>query len=133
MVIVDTTVWIDYLAGKTNAQTTWLEIHADRQRLGLTDLILCGILQGIRTEADVKKVRHELSRFAIFSTGGEDLAVASAQNYRTLRRRGITVRTTIDCLIATFCLREGHPLLHHDSDFNPFETHLGLQVIHPVT
>jgi len=133
MVIVDTTVWIDYLAGKTNAQTTWLEIHADRQRLGLTDLILCEILQGIRTEADVKKVRHELSRFAIFSTGGEDLAVASAQNYRTLRRRGITVRTTIDCLIATFCLREGHPLLHHDSDFNPFETHLGLQVIHPVT
>ena len=133
MVIVDTTVWIDYLAGKTNAQTTWLEIHADRQRLGLTALILCEILQGIRTEADVKKVRHELSRFAIFSTGGEDLAVASAQNYRTLRRRGITVRTTIDCLIATFCLREGHPLLHHDSDFNPFETHLGLQVIHPVT
>ena len=133
MVIVDTTVWIDYLAGKTNAQTTWLETHADRQRLGLTDLILCEILQGIRTEADVKKVRHELSRFAIFSTGGEDLAVASAQNYRTLRRRGITVRTTIDCLIATFCLREGHPLLHHDSDFNPFETHLGLQVIHPVT
>ena len=133
MVIVDTTVWIDYLAGKTNAQTTWLEIHADRQRLGLTDLILCEILQGIRTEADVKKVRHELSRFAVFSTGGEDLAVASAQNYRTLRRRGITVRTTIDCLIATFCLREGHSLLHHDSDFNPFEAHLGLQVIHPVT
>lgn len=133
MVIVDTTVWIDYLAGKTNAQTTWLEIHADRQRLGLTDLILCEILQGIRTEADVKKVRHELSRFAVFSTGGEDLAVASAQNYRTLRRRGITVRTTIDCFIATFCLREGHSLLHHDSDFNPFEAHLGLQVIHPVT
>ncbi|HEY1743303.1 MAG TPA: PIN domain nuclease [Granulicella sp.] len=133
MVIVDTTVWIDYLAGKTNAQTAWLEIHADRQRLGLTDLILCEILQGIRTEADVKKVRHELSRFAIFSTVGEDLAVASAQNYRTLRRRGITVRTTIDCFIATYCLREGHSLLHHDSDFNPFETHLGLQVIHPVT
>ena len=133
MVIVDTTVWIDYLAGKTNAQTAWLEIQADRQRLGLTDLILCEILQGIRTEADLKKVRHELSRFAIFSTGGEDLAVASAQNYRTLRRRGITVRTTIDCLIATFCLRERHSLLHHDSDFNPFETHLGLQVIHPVT
>ena len=133
MVIVDTTVWIDYLAGKTNAQTAWLEIQADRQRLGLTDLILCEILQGIRTEADVKKVRHELSRFVIFSAGGEDLAVASAQNYRTLRRRGITVRTTIDCFIATFCLREGHSLLHHDSDFNPFETHLGLQVIHPVT
>ncbi|AEU34424.1 type II toxin-antitoxin system VapC family toxin [Granulicella mallensis] len=133
MVIVDTTVWIDYLAGRTNAQTAWLDAQVDHQRLGLTDLILCEILQVIRADADLKKVRRELSRFEVFSTGGETLAVASAQNYRALRRRGITVRTTIDCLIATFCLREGHSLLHHDHDFNPFEKHLGLRVVHPVT
>ena len=131
MVIVDTTVWIDYLAGTANGQTFWLDRELDRQRLGLTDLILCEVLQGIRTDPAFASVRRDLEKFHIFESGGIDLALAAAQNYRLLRRRGATVRKTIDCLIATFCLQAGHQLLHHDRDFDPFEKHLGLRVVHP--
>jgi predicted nucleic acid-binding protein len=129
--IVDTTVWIDYLGGTVNPHTDWLDRQLERQRLGLTDLILFEVLQGIRDEPDFRRVRRELSRFALFQTGGEELAVASAQNYRLLRVRGYTVRKTIDCLIASFCLLDGHSLLHRDRDFDAFEQHLGLQVIQP--
>jgi predicted nucleic acid-binding protein len=129
--IVDTTVWIDYLGGTVNPHTDWLDRQLERQRLGLTDLIFCEVLQGIREERDFRRVRRELSRFALFQTGGEELAVASAQNYRLLRVRGYTVRKTIDCLIASFCLLDGHSLLHRDRDFDAFEQHLGLQVIQP--
>ena len=131
MTIVDTTVWIDYLGGTVNPHTDWLDRELNQQRLGLTDLILCEILQGIRADPDFTRVRRDLSRFEVFDTGGEALAVASAQNYRFLRSHGHTVRKTIDCLIATFCVVEGHALLHHDHDFDPFEKHLGLRVIHP--
>ena len=131
MVIVDTTVWIDYLAGITNPQTSWLETEMDRQRVGLTDLILCEVLQGVRDEAVFSQFQQDLCVFQVFSTGGMDLAIAAAQNYRSLRARGHTIRKTIDCLIATFCLREGHGLLHRDHDFDPFEKHLGLRVVHP--
>jgi predicted nucleic acid-binding protein len=129
--IVDTTVWIDYLGGTVNPHTDWLDRQLERQRLGLTDLIFCEVLQDIREERDFRRVRRELSRFALFQTGGEELAVASAQNYRLLRVRGYTVRKTIDCLIASFCLLDGHSLLHRDRDFDAFEQHLGLQVIQP--
>ncbi len=131
MTLVDTTVWIDYLRGNVNPHTDWLDRELSQQRLGLTDLILCEILQGIRIDSDFKRVRRELSRFEVFDMGGELLAVASARNYRFLRSHGHTVRRTIDCLIATFCLLEGHSLLHRDRGFDPFETHLGLRVIHP--
>jgi predicted nucleic acid-binding protein len=131
MVIVDTTVWIDYLGGVANQQTSWLDHELGRQRLGLTDLILCEVLQGIRNDAAFTQVRRDLLKFRLFDTGGTDLAVASAQNYRSLRRAGYTVRKTIDCLIATFCLEAGHELLHRDHDFDPFEQHLGLRVVHP--
>jgi predicted nucleic acid-binding protein len=131
MVIVDTTVWIDYLAGTANGQTSWLDRELDRQRLGLTDLILCEVLQGIRSDSAFTRARRDLEKFHIFEAGGIDLALAAAQNYRLLRRRGATVRKTIDCLIATFCLQAGHQLLHRDRDFDPFEKHLGLRVVHP--
>ena len=131
MVIVDTTVWIDYLAGTANGQTFWLDRELDRQRLGLTDLILCEVLRGIRGDSAFTRARRDLEKFHIFESGGIDLALAAAQNYRLLRRRGATVRKTIDCLIATFCLQAGHQLLHHDRDFDPFEKHLGLRVVHP--
>jgi predicted nucleic acid-binding protein len=131
MIIVDTTVWIDYLGEVSNAHTRWLERGLSRQRLGLTDLILCEVLQGIPGDAAFAKVRRDLSKFEVFETAGEDIAVASAQNYRALRRAGYTVRKTIDCLIATFCLSAKHLLLHRDHDFDPFEEHLGLNVIHP--
>ena len=105
MVIIDTTVWIDYLRGTTTKETLWFE--RERQVLG------------------------ELSLFEIYDTGGEELAVAAARNFRLLRQRGRTVRKTIDGLIATFCLKQAYSLLHCDRDYNHFEAVLGLSVIHP--
>ena len=131
MTIIDTTVWIDYFAGSVNPHTEWLDRELGRRPFALTDLILCEILQGIRSGFDYKRVRRDLSSFEVFNTGGDALALAAAQNYRFLRSQGRTVRKTIDCLIATFCIAEGHSLLHRDRDFDAFEKHLGLQVIHP--
>jgi predicted nucleic acid-binding protein len=99
--------------------------------MGLTDVILCEVLQGIREDAAFGRVLRELRRFEIFESDGADLAVTAARNYRKLRKRGYTVRKTIDCWIATFCIQEGHSLLHRDRDFDPFESELGLTVIHP--
>ena len=131
MIIVDTTVWIDYLGGAANLQTLWLDRELGQQRLGLTDIILCEVLQGVREDAAFRRVRRDLLNFEVFETGGTKLAIAAAENYRALRRRGITVRKTIDCLIASFCLLQGHSLLHRDHDFDAFEEYLGLAVIHP--
>jgi predicted nucleic acid-binding protein len=131
VVIIDTTVWVDYFRGLENVETDWLNVEVSRQRLGLTVLILCEVLQGVRNDAALKRVQRELLKFEVLETGGTALALAAARNFRTLRRRGHTVRKTIDCLIATFCLREGHSLLHRDRDFDPFEHLLGLSVIHP--
>lgn len=130
MVIVDTTVWIDYLRGAENPETFWLDRELQRQRLGLTDLILCEVLQGIREQRAFARVQADLLKFQIFQTGGSELAIAAAQNYRTLRQHGHTVRKTIDCLIATFCLHARHELLHRDRDFDCFEQMLGLRVLH---
>jgi predicted nucleic acid-binding protein len=131
MTIVDTTVWIDYLGGVINPHTDWLDRELSLQRLGLTELILCEVLQGVRGDAVFRQVRRRLSGFEVFDTGGETLAVAAASNCRLLQSRGSTVRKTIDCLIASFCIQEGHALLHRDRDFDPFEKHLGLRVVHP--
>ena len=131
MVMVDTTVWIDYLAARTNPETLWVKQQVSPQSVGLTDLILCEVLQGVRDDLRFNQIRLQLAAFPIISSGGVALAVAAAENCRSLRARGITVRKTIDCLIATFCIREGHELLHRDRDFDPFEQHLGLWVIHP--
>ena len=130
MVIIDTTVWIDYLNGIKTPQSDWLDTEVERQRLGLTDVILCEVLQGVHDDQQFVDIRRELSKFEIMSTGGIELAVAAAENYRTLRAQGRTVRKTIDCLIATFCLRNGYSLLHNDRDYDPFEEILGLRVIH---
>jgi predicted nucleic acid-binding protein len=131
MVIVDTTVWVDYLRGTANPETGWLDREFGRQPLGLTDVIFREVLQGVRDDGDFETIRHHLELFHIFETGGVRLAIASARNYRHLRRGGHTVRKTIDCMIATFCLEHGHSLLHRDRDFLPFENLLGLQVVHP--
>ncbi len=132
MVIVDTTVWVDYLRGAENPETLWLDRELQRQRLGLTDLILCEVLQGIRNQDAFALAQTDLLKFEVFQTGGSTLAVAAAQNYRDLRARGYTVRKTIDCLIATFCLQAKHELLHRDHDFDCFEKVLGLQVVHAL-
>ena len=130
MVIIDTTVWIDYLRGTENPETRWLDRELQRQRLGLTDLILCEVLQGIREQSAFTRVRADLLKFQVFQTGGSGLAIAAAHNYRELRQRGYTVHKTIDCLIATFCLQARHELLHRDRDFDCFEKVLGLRVLH---
>jgi predicted nucleic acid-binding protein len=130
VVIIDTTVWIDYLRGTENPETRWLDRELQRQRLGLTDLILCEVLQGIREQSAFTRVRADLLKFQVFQTGGSGLAIAAAQNYRELRQRGYTVHKTIDCLIATFCLQARHELLHRDRDFDCFEKVLGLRVLH---
>ena len=131
MTIVDTTIWIDYLRGTRTRHTDWLDSNLLRERFGLTDLILCEVLQGIMHEESFQAVRSELLKYEIFSTGGVELAVGAARNYRRIRSAGRTIRRTIDCLIATFCLLEGHALLHNDRDYDPFEELLGLSVIHP--
>ena len=130
MVIIDTSVWIDYLNAGLSAESAWLNRQLTRQRLGLTDIILCEVLQGIRHESQVDQTRAYLCDFDVWATGGTSLAVASARNFRVLRAKGHTIRTTIDCLIATFCIEGGHELLHRDRDFEPFETLLGLRVVH---
>jgi predicted nucleic acid-binding protein len=131
VVIVDTTVWVDYLRGVRSIETDWLNTELDRQRLGLTDISLCEVLQGVRDDAIAREVETALTKCEVFDTGGVALAREAARNYRTLRSRGHTVRKTIDCLIATFCLRGQHSLLHTDRDFDPFEELLGLSVVHP--
>jgi predicted nucleic acid-binding protein len=93
--------------------------------------MVCEILQGLSADDEAGRVLRDLRRFEIFETGGVDLAVAAARNCRALCRQGRTVRKTIDCLIATFCLRHGHSLLHSDRDFDRFEQLLGLSVVHP--
>jgi predicted nucleic acid-binding protein len=131
MVIADTSVWIDYFAGRANGQTSWLDRELGLQAIGLTDLILCEVLQGVRDEFAFSRVRRELMSLYVFNGGGARNAEAAARNYRFLRQRGITVRKTIDSLIAAFCIEAKFELLHRDSDFDPFEKHLGLRVIHP--
>jgi len=129
VVIVDTTVWVDYLRGTTTPQTDWLHAELPVQRLGLTDLILCEVLQGVPDDRRARQVQQELSKLETFAMAGVSLAIRASRNYRTLRRKGYTVRKTIDCLIATFCLLNGHSLLHNDHDFDPFERELGLSVV----
>ena len=130
MVIVDTTVWIDYFRGVRSPEAEWLDRELERQRLGITDIILCEVLQGVRDEAVAASVERQMLKLHVFEAAGVELARAAAKNYRTLRGRGHTVRKTVDCLIATFCLREHHSLLHRDRDFDPFEKLLHLSVIH---
>jgi predicted nucleic acid-binding protein len=129
--IVDSSVWIDYFNGTVSPETDLLDAALGQRELGLVDIILCEVLQGFRSDADFERARDALLAFPIANTGGQALAIQSAVNYRKLRQRGITVRKTIDCLIATFAIEEGHTLLHCDRDFDPFILHLGLQVVDP--
>lgn len=129
MVIVDSSVLIDYLADRITRETVWLDQQVGLQRLGITSLNLCEVLQGVRGEGLFAQAVEILNQFAIFEVGSYQLAVVSARNFRTLRKEGITIRNTIDCLIATFCMEEGHTLLHNDRDFDPFKTRLGLKVL----
>jgi predicted nucleic acid-binding protein len=130
VVIVDTTVWIDYLNGSDSAEAEWFDARLGTERFGLLDLMVCEILQGLPTDREAARVLGHLRGFEIFNSGDVDLAIDAAGHYRKLRARGRTVRSTVDCLIAAFCIRGGHQLLHGDRDFDAFEAHLGLRVVH---
>ena len=128
MWIVDSSVWIDYFGGKITPQTDLLDAALGWQEIALGDIILCEVLQGYRRQQDFEAARRALLSFPIYIIGGTEIALKSAENYRTLRRQGITVRKTIDCLIATFVIEQEFTLLRSDRDFDRFERHLGLQV-----
>lgn len=131
MLVVDTSVWIDYFNGVENPQTDFLYAVLDTTPVLIGDLILAEVLQGFRYDPDFEKVRRTLGKFTQESMVNPALAVQSARNYRFLRQKGITVRKTIDSLIATYCIENDHQLLHNDSDFDGYEEHLGLHVVHP--
>jgi predicted nucleic acid-binding protein len=128
MWIVDSSVWIDYFGGNVTPQTDLLHAALGRRSIALGDIILCEVLQGYRRHQDFEAARQALLQFPIYRVGGTEIALRSAENYRSLRHQGITVRKTIDCLIATFVIERGFTLLHNDRDFDPFEMHLGLSV-----
>jgi predicted nucleic acid-binding protein len=129
MVIVDSSVLIDFLADKRNEQTDWLNLHLGFEPIGITSLILSEVLQGIRGDKRFVETVDALNQFALFETGSTALAIASARNYRRLRELGVTIRNTVDTFVATFCIEEDYELLHHDSDFDHFKNHLGLRVV----
>ena len=127
MILVDSSVWIDLLNNVVTDPVRRLRALLPTTPLLIGDLILCEVLQGFRIEAEAKLVERSLSRFEAVSLIDPELAVKAAANYRFLRRRGITVRKTIDVIIATYCIERGHSLLHSDRDFAPMERLLGLQ------
>ena len=129
--LVDSSVWIDYFNGITSPQTDYLEQSLGQIEIVVGDLILAEVLQGFRRRHDFTLAREALLRFLVLEMVGAEIAIKSAENYHTLRTNGITIRKTIDCLIATFCIETGLDLLHSDRDFDPFEVHLGLMVVHP--
>ncbi|MCL4527909.1 MAG: PIN domain nuclease [Chloroflexi bacterium] len=131
MLVVDSTVWIDYFNGVDNLQTDYLHQIADKTPILIGDLILAEVLQGFRNDADFEKARRAFGKYIQVEIVTPELALQSARNYRMLRRKGVTVRKTIDSLIATYCIENKHDLLHNDSDFDGYEKHWGLRVVHP--
>lgn len=129
MVLVDTSVWVDYFNGVPTRQAERLDALLGERILLTGDLILAELLQGFSSERDARRALALLEPLAYADMVGRDVALGAAANYRTLRGRGATVRKTIDLLIGTFCVMRGHELLHADRDFEPMERYLGLQVV----
>lgn len=126
VILVDSSVWIDYFNGIASPETDQLDALLGVQPICLGDLILAEVLQGFRRDKDFKTARTLFDSLTVFSIGGKEIALKSAENYRLLRNQGITVRKTIDTFIATFCIENNLPLLHSDKDFDAFHQHLKL-------
>ena len=129
MILVDSSVWIDYFNGTITAQTEMLDGLLGRQPLAIGDLILTEVLQGFDQERDFNEARKMLTSLMVVELGGREIAIQAAKNFRRLRRLGVTPRKTIDTVIATRCIESGYDLLHSDRDFDPFAKYLGLRVI----
>ena len=127
MIVVDSSVWIDFLRGVTTPQTERLDVLLGSEPLAVGDLILAEVLQGFGSEKDFNKARKLLTALDVITLGGEDIALQAARNYRALRAHGVTIRKTIDTIIATRCIEDDFALLYSDRDFDPFVEHLGLR------
>ncbi|HMA71057.1 MAG TPA: PIN domain nuclease [Xanthobacteraceae bacterium] len=132
MIVVDSSVWIDFLNGRNAPHVRRLRAVLGADEIIVGDLMLCEVLQGLDSDRAAQEVEALLRRFEIAPMVGDAIATAAARNFRFLRRRGITVRKTIDLLIGTWCIENGRPLLHNDSDFHPMARYLGLVEL-PVT
>ncbi len=129
MIVADTSVWIDYFRGVAAPHTDLLDRALSESRIIIRDLILAELLQGFSSEREFQIAKQLMDGLEYRDFVGRDMAMAAAQNYRALRRQGITVRKTIDVLIATFCIENGFGLIHNDRDFEPMEQLLGLRVL----
>ncbi len=131
MILVDSSVWINYFNGIPTWQTDLLDNYLSNIPIIIGDLTLAEVLQGFRSNKDYETAKDFLSVLSFRQIGGYNVAIQSARNYRELRKTGVTVRKTIDIIIATFCIMEGLTLLHDDRDFDPMVTHLSLKVPTP--
>ena len=126
MILVDSSVWVDYFNGVRSRETDFLDSTLGQEPIAIGDLVLTEVLQGFRSDADYQTAKSLLLGLTVFELLGQEMAVRAAENYRALRRRGVTVRKTVDCIIATYCIERGLPLLYSDRDFEPFARSLGL-------
>ncbi|WP_066481615.1 MULTISPECIES: type II toxin-antitoxin system VapC family toxin [unclassified Sphingomonas] len=126
MIVVDSSVWIDALRGNHTRAVAAFQAMTMSDEVLVGDLVLMEVLQGIREDKLFEAFRRDMQVFPVIEVGGEEIAIAAARNYRILRAKGVTVRKTIDTLIATRCIRDGLALLYSDRDFDPFVEHLGL-------
>lgn len=129
MILVDSSVWIDYFSGAITPQTEKLDRLLNSELLAIGDLMLTEVLQGFAGEREFNQARKLLTSLTVVDLGGRDVAIQAARNFRTLRELGVTVRKTIDTVIATRCIESGYELLHSDRDFDPFVKHLGLRAV----
>ena len=131
MILVDSSVWIGLFRGDDTPQTRLMVslLQNDDEELAIADIILLEVLQGFRSEKQAKTALQSIEGLPCFELGGKPLAVLAASSYRHLRKKGVTIRSTIDCLIATFCVENDFSLLHDDRDFDAFEQHLGLRSV----
>jgi predicted nucleic acid-binding protein len=127
MILVDSSVWIDFFRGTVTPQTERLDALLSSELLVVGDLILAEVLQGFSSERDFNQARKLLTALDVVTLGGPEIAIQAARNFRTLRARGVTIRKTIDTLIATRCIESDYALLFSDRDFEPFVEHLGLR------
>ena len=127
MILVDSSVWIDYFRGTDSTAADRLDLLLQTEPLAIGDLILAEVLQGFTKERDFAEARKLLTALEVVTLGGEAIAIEAARNHRRLRALGFTVRKTIDTLIATWCIENDGILLHNDRDFDAFQKHLGLR------
>ena len=129
MILVDSSVWIDYFNGQDNKQTNTLNDALGVRPVAVGDHILAEVLQGFKDDNDYKTAKSLFDDLIIYDLVGKTMAIKSADNFRALRKKGITVRKPVDVIIATYCIEKKLPLLFIDKDFKPFVKHLGLSAV----